>query len=218
MATLLLQLYGPMQSWRTGARLERRATQPLPSKSGVVGLLAAALGRPRGADVSDLAALRMGVRADRPGRVEIDYQTVREVVPAGGGRPKNVQSWREYVADAAFLVGLEGERGFLEELARALQRPARIPYLGQKGFYPAAPIYRGIRLRKGLEEALTAEPAIVRAHEPFEANLYLEDPAGGMVLYDAPEPELPRIGYPRALGERRLTVRRVTVQPEEVSA
>jgi len=46
-----------------------------PSKSGVVGLLCAALGRPRAADGSDLAALRMGVRVDREGVLKVDYQT-----------------------------------------------------------------------------------------------------------------------------------------------
>jgi len=75
MTTLLLRLAGPMQSWGTQSRFDHRDTGLEPSKSGVVGLLCAALGRPRAADGSDLAALRMGVRVDREGVLKVDYQT-----------------------------------------------------------------------------------------------------------------------------------------------
>lgn len=67
MPTLLIRLQGPLQSWGTRSRFDHRDTWPYPTKSGVVGLLAAALGRDRREDVSDLAALRMGVRVDRKG-------------------------------------------------------------------------------------------------------------------------------------------------------
>ena len=59
MATLLLRLQGPMQSWGTTSRFDERDTQLEPSKSGVLGLLCAALGRNRSEPVQDLAALRM---------------------------------------------------------------------------------------------------------------------------------------------------------------
>lgn len=73
-AVLLLQLAGPLQSWGISSKFETRDTAAMPSKSGVCGLLAAALGRPRDADVSDLAALRFGVRADRDGRLLDDFR------------------------------------------------------------------------------------------------------------------------------------------------
>src|SRR3990172_4719032 len=44
MPTLLLRLVGPMQSWGTTSRFDQRDTGKEPSKSGVIGLLAAALG------------------------------------------------------------------------------------------------------------------------------------------------------------------------------
>ena len=215
MPTLLIQLNGPMQSWRLGPRLERRPTQPLPTKSGVVGLLAGALGRPRESSIADLAALRMGVRVDRPGVLETDYQIVRNVIQAKGSGLKNAQTWRGYLADAAFLVGLEGERGILEELARALKSPRFVPYLGQKGFYPAAPLYRGIRLGKGLHEALESEPLTIRAREPVEVDVYVEDPEGELLLPDAPEEVLAGIGTPRSFSIRAVRHYRVTVQPDE---
>src|SRR5262245_44963159 len=80
MSVLLLRLAGPMQSWGTQSRFSVRDTGLEPSKSGVVGLLCAALGRKRHEPLDDLARLQMGVRADRPGRVARDYHT------AGGER------------------------------------------------------------------------------------------------------------------------------------
>jgi CRISPR system Cascade subunit CasD len=92
MKTLVLRLAGPMQSWGTDSRFTYRETRLEPSKSGVVGLLCAALGkskfdaRGRPVDEDDdcddcpslsrLAGLRMGVRVDRPGILLKDYHTV----------------------------------------------------------------------------------------------------------------------------------------------
>ena len=44
MATLLLRLAAPMQAWGCGSKFDTRRTNREPTKSGVVGLLAAALG------------------------------------------------------------------------------------------------------------------------------------------------------------------------------
>ena len=42
MAVLLLRLAGPMQSWGTDSKLQDRGSGEYPSKSGVIGLIAAA--------------------------------------------------------------------------------------------------------------------------------------------------------------------------------
>lgn len=83
MKTLLLRLAAPMQAWGTQSRFTWRETNLEPSKSGVIGLLCAALGKPRieteddGFDsLEQLAALRMGVRVDQPGVLLRDYHTV----------------------------------------------------------------------------------------------------------------------------------------------
>ena len=57
----------PMQSWGTKSQFASRDTAMEPTKSGVVGLLAAALGVPREEDddIQRLARMRMGVRVDR---------------------------------------------------------------------------------------------------------------------------------------------------------
>lgn len=110
MPTLLLRLQGPLQSWGTTSRFDERDTQLEPSKSGVLGLVCAALGRDRCEPVDDLAALIMGVRVDREGVVLRDYQTATGILNAAGKVDMNrtVVSPRYYLSDAAFLVGFEG--------------------------------------------------------------------------------------------------------------
>lgn len=44
MSTLLLRLAGPLQAWGTESKFETRRTEREPTRSGVVGLLMAALG------------------------------------------------------------------------------------------------------------------------------------------------------------------------------
>lgn len=69
MATLLLRLAAPLQSWGSDSKFETRKTDREPTKSGVVGLLAAALGLRRD-DTEGLAPAERPAlcRAGRPGR------------------------------------------------------------------------------------------------------------------------------------------------------
>ena len=89
MATLLLRLVGPMQSWGTTSRFDDRDTAKEPSKSGVLGLVAAALGidRENWVELEPLCHLCMGVRHDRPGVPKRDYQTAQRVISADGSKP-----------------------------------------------------------------------------------------------------------------------------------
>jgi CRISPR system Cascade subunit CasD len=77
-STLLIPLVGPMQAWGSRSRFSDRDTHREPTKSGVLGLVCAALGRGRGASLDDLRGLRFGVRADQPGQPQRDYQTAQE--------------------------------------------------------------------------------------------------------------------------------------------
>jgi CRISPR system Cascade subunit CasD len=143
MPTLLLRLAGPMQSWGTTSRFDERDTQLEPSKSGVIGLLCAALGRDRAEAVDDLAALRMGVRVDREGVPMRDFQTAKGLLIASGkvDKERTVVSPRHYLADAAFLVGLQGDdAALLQTLRAALLRPVWPLALGRKAFAPGCPV------------------------------------------------------------------------------
>ncbi len=143
MAVLLLQLMGPMQAWGLQSRFDIRDTGREPSKSGVVGMLASALGRSRSEPIDDLAALRMGVRVDREGVLMRDFQTTMSVPKAAGGEFGTVTSDRYYLSDGAFLVGLEGERSRLETVSQALAIPRWPLYLGRRAMPPAEPLLVG---------------------------------------------------------------------------
>lgn len=159
MATLLLRLAGPMQSWGTQSRFSVRDTDLEPSFSGVVGMICAALGRPREEPVEDLAGLRMGLRVDREGRRSVDYHTAGGTHRRGDrygvykadarSTPQTVVSYRYYLVDAQFLVALEGVQDLLARVDQALTRPAWALSLGRRSFPPSLPV----RIRDGFGDA-----------------------------------------------------------------
>lgn len=153
MSVLLMQLAGPLQSWGASARFARRSTEPAPTKSGVVGLLAAALGRERSADLTDLTVLRFGVRIDQRGVPLRDYQTAHHF-QTGKSMPV---SERFYLADAVFVAAVEGDGDLIDDLHRALRRPAFLPYLGRRSCVPARRVDLGTRHDRTLEQALQEE-------------------------------------------------------------
>lgn len=163
MTVLALRLGGPLQAWGSSHRLDRhRRTERFPTKSAVVGLLAAALGRSRQESVADLAALRFGVRIDREGEHLRDYHTVSSLfdeyghfAPGRGRLPTAAGPYRSadtstqvterhYLADACFVAGVEGEPSLLATLDEALMRPVFPLYLGRRSCPPDAPIRLGV--------------------------------------------------------------------------
>jgi len=185
--TLLFRLAGPMQAWGTGSRFDHRSTEAEPSKSGVLGLVCAALGRDRAHPIDDLVALRMGVRVDREGTLGRDYQTTRGVVRADGSSGGNVQSWRYYLADAVFLVGLEAAAGsrLLEDMHNALRDPRWAIFLGRKGYLPSAPIYLPDGVTDlALEQALAQYPALTEP--PPDTYRYVLESGQGSQRMDYP--------------------------------
>ncbi|MFS0695755.1 type I-E CRISPR-associated protein Cas5/CasD [Streptomyces nitrosporeus] len=153
MSALTLRLAGPLQSWGASARFARRTTESAPTKSGVLGLLAAALGRPRDAGLSDLAALRFGVRIDQPGTRVRDFQTARHM-DTGKSMPV---SERFYLSDAVFVAAVEGDHDLLVRLQAALRAPAYLPFLGRRSCPPSLPVDLELHDGLGLEEVLDTE-------------------------------------------------------------
>lgn len=151
MSTLLLRLAGPLQSWGADSKFEIRRTETFPTKSGVIGLLAAALGRKREDDISDLAKLNVGVRCDQPGEIIRDFHTARTT-------KQSYVTYRYYLSDAAFLVGVESEdTELLEELSTAIQQPAYPLFLGRRSCCPDLPIVLELS-DQSLKEALEEYP------------------------------------------------------------
>jgi len=200
MKTLLLRLQGPMQSWGTSSRFTERDTGLEPSKSGVIGLLCAALGKPRAElpehagrwpTLADLCHLRMGVRVDSPGQVGVDFQTAGGgrlgcrsygVAKADGSKPESVMSWRYYLQDAAFLVGLESsDTALLQRLHMALREPVWPLYLGRKSYVPGRPVYLPDGLQDGeLENVLRPDhyPLLVESAQDRQRVRIVVDQIG----------------------------------------
>lgn len=216
MKTLLLRFIGPMQSWGVDSRFVMRETGLEPSKSGVIGLLCAALGKPKKDEeaehpdyppLSRLAGLRLGVRVDRPGVMQADYHTAggahlpeettqgswklygvlkasakprRFDEPPRKGDLKTELSYRFYLADAAFLVGLQAtdaeDEHWLGKIQERLKKPHWPIYLGRKSFVPSEPVwFRDADLEhwsaRSLEEALSSHPRLVKDASPLRLVL-----------------------------------------------
>lgn len=213
MPTLLLRLQGPMQSWGTTSRFDERDTQLEPSKSGVLGLVCAALGRDRREPVDDLAALKMGVRVDREGVVLRDYQTAIGIINAAGkvDMKRTVVSPRYYLSDAAFLVGLEGDGVLLAQIHQALKTPHWPLGLGRKGCLPSPPVY----LPDGLQDnellaALRGYRALTEGAGQHARRLLVEATEGSVRLDQPIAPFADRRFGPRFVLTGQL-------EPEEVS-
>ncbi|WP_435131455.1 type I-E CRISPR-associated protein Cas5/CasD [Actinacidiphila sp. bgisy144] len=113
---LLIRLAGPIQSWGVASRFARRDTHPRPTKSGVIGLCAAALGLDRDEPLGELAAVLFGVRADHPGVPLRDFHTV------GGG--KYPVRPRDLATDHRRAAAVEAATGAVEDVRSASGDPA----------------------------------------------------------------------------------------------
>jgi CRISPR system Cascade subunit CasD len=168
---LLLRLAAPMQSWGTSSRFTRRGTDRTPSKSAVIGLLAAAEGRRRTESIEHLLDLTFAVRTEQAGRVERDFQTAAR---RGERTPVSI-STRHYLSDAVFLAAVEGDADLLEGLLEAVRRPRFPLFLGRRSCPPVGPVAVGLRNATALDaleaEPWRASPAVQRAHRQAEIEL-----------------------------------------------
>ena len=149
--TLFLRLEGPLQAWGNHeSKFVVRRTYEAPTRSGIIGMLLAAKGISRSTArewFQKLKDLKMAVRIDRPGVRWWDYHTVGAgigMTTAGGGLKTGAQGTlitrREYLADASFLVALQGKADLVDELHEAMQNPKWPPYLGRKCCPPSCPV------------------------------------------------------------------------------
>ena len=173
MATLLLRLAAPLQSWGADSKFETRKTNREPTKSGIIGLLAAALGlrRDDAAGLARLNGLHFAVRADREGSLLVDFHTAKS-------RDTSYVTYRHYLQDAVFLAGLEsGDEALLRELEAALRHPVYPLYLGRRSCPPTLPLCLGIRAGK-LLDTLRAEPLLVKQRNGAPLRIVADtDPA-----------------------------------------
>lgn len=184
MSTLLLRLAGPLQSWGTSSKFDIRKTEKYPSKSGVVGMLASALGMRRDSDLGRLTALRFGVRVDSEGELVRDLHTARK------DEKTSYLTTRHYLSDAVFLAGFEGDDEiYLSELDDALRAPAYPLFLGRRSCPPVLPLSLGVR-DASLEDALTGEPCQLSPYARQRWNMKKDAARPKLrVIMDAPAGE-----------------------------
>jgi CRISPR system Cascade subunit CasD len=189
---LAMYLDSPLQSWGYRSHFERRTTLHHPTRSGILGIMCAAMGIDR-ADVKGLRRLdplRLSILCFGESDQLMDYHTV------GGGYDKNKQEERQsiphtadgkvrgtvptrryYLQDTKFGILVEGEEPLLSEIAAALQNPRWGIWLGRKSCIPTSPVYQGLFHEE--EEAVTklrqlanvedgAEVRRVRGRVPLE--------------------------------------------------
>ena len=215
-STLLIRLQGPMQAWGANSRFSIRETTREPTKSGVVGLLCAALGRERTEPIDDLAQIRMGVRADQEGTLMADFHTARSVLNAEGKILRNaVLSNRYYLSDAVFLVGLEtSDFALLENLDAALRCPRWLLFLGRKSFPLSKPAWllKGLQRDKDLETALQNYPWLIDRPERDWQRKKLPDQL--RYIYECTGASIQRQDWPVSFEKRTFKERHVEMQFE----
>lgn len=185
MSTLLLRFAGPLQAWGADSRFDVRRTNREPTKSGVIGLIASALGLRRDAPLDELNRLRFGVRVDREGVLLRDLHTVRK------DKNTSYMTTRYYLSDAVFLIGLHSDdEALMQRLEHAVRNPAHPLFLGRRSCPPEGRVCLGLR-QMPLEEALKSEPSLIppkpfKPGEPQRARIVLDDPHGTARLNDLP--------------------------------
>jgi CRISPR system Cascade subunit CasD len=226
--TVFLRLEGPLQAWGDQqSKFVIRRTAEAPTKSGVIGMLCAALGisRPEAPKgwLPRLAGLAMGVRIDVPGIRWWDYHTVgagmRMRTAEGGTKPGAMLTRREYLCDASFLVALRGEPDLIPELEAAIKAPRWTLYLGRKCCPPSRPLLehpagefpdllsalRSVPWRKRLEGDQQPE-AVDCLIDWRPTQEQPEAPGDALVWYDVPVSfDLPS-HQPRFVIRRQLSV------------
>jgi len=190
LGTLLLRLSAPLQSWGSGSYFDTRETDYWPTKSGIVGMLACALGRSREDSIDDLTTFRFGVRIDHQGEHIVDFHTTEM-----GEKLNNNISYRSYLSDAIFLVGIEhNSMEFLKMIEQALKNPKFSLYLGRRSCPPTFPIILDIEdkdLYHALYEAQWQLPywrwgSVFKLRDEISLRILVEDETGDTFVKDKP--------------------------------
>ena len=147
MRTLLLKFSGPLQSWGTSSHFETRHTDYYPSKSAVIGMIAAAFGYRRNdkhaSEIKELNTLDFAVRIDQKGNLHSDYHIAQKYKPTGDFARSYVTQ-RYYMEDAIYLVGLgSSSDNLIENIEKALRSPYFSLSLGRRALIPCADLIIG---------------------------------------------------------------------------
>lgn len=211
---LALRLKGPMQSWGGPVAGNDRPSLDVPTKSGVIGLVAGALGVER-TEVERLAQLHqafaLAVRIDKRGTVGVDYHTTLNVPTAEGNVRKDaVISKRRYIYDASFAALLVARDSAppLEEIAHALRHPRFAPFLGRRACVPSGRVFDRGPI-EGADWKALFDQVPVDSDQPDEAphDVHLDEELAPGIVHRRRRQRDVLIGrLPRLFGERVVHV------------
>jgi CRISPR system Cascade subunit CasD len=142
------------------SRFKSRTTEREPTKSGVIGLVAAALGIRRDEPLDELLQLKFAVRVDQAGTFLRDFQTAKSYKTDKSGErvvDSAFISERYYLQDAVFVAAVEGDDELIARIETALKSPMFPLFLGRRACPPELPLVLGIRGGTATD-ALAAEP------------------------------------------------------------
>lgn len=197
-AYLVFRLYGPLASWGVPAVGGDRPTAIQPTRSALLGLLAAGLGIKRDNEAALQAlqkSVKLAVKQKYPSALMRDYHTT-QVPPhrnkvsyftrkseLAADKQHTILSSRDYRCDGIWIVALSltpQASVTLEELQQGLLKPVYSLYLGRKSCPLAAPLQPVIVEEKTIKAALDVPfPPLTRSEK--EDSLWLG--ANGWVTY-----------------------------------
>lgn len=134
MKTILLKFAGPLQSWGTNSHFNNRHTDFYPSKSGIIGIIAASLGYKRDEDdkIQKLNEIDFAVRVDQIGNLLKDYHIARKY-KNNGKFERTYETNRYYLEDAVFVVGISHkDDDFMNKIENGLRYPYFQTFMGRR--------------------------------------------------------------------------------------
>ncbi|NLW75030.1 MAG: CRISPR-associated protein (Cas_Cas5) [Euryarchaeota archaeon ADurb.Bin294] len=173
----LFNLYGPMAGYGGIAVGEMRSSWSRPSRSAVLGMIAAALGIRRDdekAQTNLQAGYGFSVMVLQPGTMMQDFHTIQSVSSKSLkkmnhvmtrrdemnlGDSETILSKREYLCDhisvaCVWIRDAESAQYSLEEIVMAFRNPAYCLYLGRKSCPPALPVHARVIQSDSLKSAM----------------------------------------------------------------
>lgn len=184
MKTLTIKLTAVLQSWGNEALYNYRTSAHLPTKSAIIGMLAAALGYERNDPrITALNTLRFAVRVDQPGHSITDFHMVhyyKNPEKQTGASAK--VTYRQYYADAIYIVALTGQDTDMEKLEYALHHPVFPLYFGRRANIPSGVLKTKLYNIDNPIEALKVVPweaptRFQKQHEKYHAEIISDAPA-----------------------------------------
>ena len=230
MKHLALYLIAPLQSWGAASKFGERGTLDAPTRSGLLGMLAAACGVDKNDTARErdwlvrAAGLVLSIYAFRRGNRLTDYQTVgshydtddpwqRRMIPtAADGKPRTTDvTHRDYLSESIFGAVLSGDEVFISKLADGIANPIWGVWLGRKSCIPTEPVFAGV-----FDSDETARDALIaRFHASRSRSTAkgmgkeVDSPVFSVIETGAEDAEELVFDVPTSFGQRKYRTRRI---------